>query len=275
MRSSAMRISERTIVALMMGTALLATPVLAFDGAPISQPALAVQPAPSITSKKPVPPASVPESADLLALQNAAEDGDLVAQWKLGRMYAEGNGVAQNDLLAFDYFSHIANAHSNVSPSAPEAQIVANAFVALGRYYLTGISNSKITSNPERAREIFSYAASYFGSADAQYDLARLYLKNAGTSREDFRYGARWLGLAAQKGQHQAQALLGQMLFDGDQLPRQAARGLMWLTLARDSATTDETWIKESYDRAMASASEGERAMALQMLEHWVQGRKD
>jgi hypothetical protein len=63
------------------------------------------------------------------------------------------------------------------------------------------------------------------------------------------------------------------MLFDGDQLPRQAARGLMWLTLARDSATTDETWIKESYDRAMASASESERAMALQMLEHWVQGR--
>ena len=69
--------------------------------------------APSITSKKPVPPASVPESAasSLSALQNAAEDGDPIAQWKLGRMYAEGNGVAQNDLLAFDYFSRIANAH--------------------------------------------------------------------------------------------------------------------------------------------------------------------
>ena len=242
---------------------------------PINQPALSVQPAPSITSKNPVPPASVPESAarSLSELQNAAEDGDLIAQWKLGRMYAEGNGVAQNGLLAFDYFRRIADAHGTDSPCAPEAQIVANAFVALGRYYLTGIPNSKITSNPERAREMFSYAASYFGNADAQYDLARLYLKNAGTSRDDFRYGARWLGLAAQKGQHQAQALLGQMLFDGDQLPRQAARGLMWLTLARDSATTDETWIKESYDRAMASASESERAMALQMLEHWVQGR--
>ena len=34
--------------------------------------------------------------------------------------------------------------------------------------------------------------------------------------------------------------MLGQMLFDGEQLPRQAARGLMWLTLARDSATPDE-----------------------------------
>ena len=121
---------------------------------------------------------------------------------------------------------------------------------------------------------MFSYAASYFGNADAQYDLARLYLKSAGTSRDDFRYGARWLGLAAQKGQHQAQAMLGQMLFNGDQLPRQAARGLMWLTLAY-SAAPDETWIKDSYSKAMSKASEDDRVMALQMLEHWVQGRKD
>src|SRR5436309_2743020 len=111
--------------------------------------------------------------------------------------------------------------------------------------------------------------------ADAQYDLARLYLKTPDASREDFRYGARWLGLAAQKGQHEAQALLGQMLFNGDRLPRQAARGLMWLTLARDSAGSDETWIKENYNRAFAKASDDDRAMCLQMLEQWVQGRRE
>ena len=175
---------------------------------------------------------------------------------------------------AFEYFSRIANAHAEDSPSAPQAAIVANAFVALGRYYLNGIPNSKIKADMERAREMFSYAASYFGNADAQYDLARLYLKTPDASRDDFRYGARWLGLAAQKGQHQAQAMLGQMLFNGDRLPKQAARGLMWLTLARDSATPDEAWIKESYNRAITKASDDDRAMALQMLEHWVQGRK-
>ena len=112
----------------------------------------------------------------------------------------------------------------------------------------------------DRAREMFSYAASYFGNADAQYDLARLYLKTPDASRDDFRYGARWLGLAAQKGQHQAQAMLGQMLFNGDRLPRQAARGLMWLTLARDNAAPDETWIRESYNRAFTKASDEDRA---------------
>jgi hypothetical protein len=68
--------------------------------------------------------------------------------------------------------------------------------------------------------------------------------------------------------------MLGQMLFNGDRLPRQAARGLMWLTLARDSATSEENWIKESYNKAIAKASDDDRAMALQMLEYWVQGRK-
>jgi TPR repeat protein len=274
-----MRTSERAIVAFLIGTALLAVPALAFDGAPINQPALSVQPGPSSTQKKPVPPApaSIPDSSanSLSALQYAAEDGHPIAQWKLGRMYAEGNGVAQNDVLAFEYFSRIANAHAEDNPSAPQAQIVANAFVALGRYYLSGIPNSKVKSDPERARERFYYAASYFGNADAQYDLARLYLKATNATPSDFTYGARWLGLAAQKGQHQAQAMLGQMLFNGDRLPPQRARGLMWLTLACENAGPEETWIKESYNRAVAGASESDRAMALQMLEHWVQGRPD
>src|SRR6202007_933986 len=167
---------------------------------------VAVQPAPPSTLnstalnssvlKKPVPSAAIPDTSlnssaatSLSALQYAAEDGHPVAQWKLGRMYAEGNGVVQNDLLAFDYVSRIANAHAEDSPSAPQAQIVANAFVALGRYYLSGIPNSKIKSDPERAREMFYYAASYFGNPDAQYDLARLYLKAANATPSEFTYG--------------------------------------------------------------------------------------
>jgi uncharacterized protein len=272
-----MRTSERIIFALILGATPVAAPAFAFDGAPANQdtaiPVVSAQPGTAAALKKAVP--TVTTESSLTSLQYAAEGGHPVAQWKLGRMYADGNGVTQDDLRAFEYFSRIANAHAEDSPSAPQATIVANAFVALGRYYLNGIPNSKIKSDPDRAREMFSYAASYFGNADAQYDLARLYLKSAGSTRDDFRYGARWLGLAAQKGQHQAQALLGQLLFNGDQLPRQAARGLMWLTLALENASPDETWIKDSYSKAIAKASENDRAMALQMLEHWVQGRKD
>ena len=298
-----MRTSRRTILAFALGALPLA-PALAFDGSPVNSPVTqaaplgVVAPAPATAAKplpnasRPVPPATVPaaavptsavstatasnaSSSSVVALEYAAEGGHPVAQWKLGRMYADGDGVAQNDLRAFEYFSRIANQHAEDSPSAPQAAIVANAFVALGRYYLSGIPDSKVKPDTERAREMFNYAASYFGNADAQYDLARLYFKSTGNSPESFRQGIRWLGLAAQKGQYQAQALLGQMLFNGDQMPPQRARGLMWLTLARDSAGADEAWIKESYNRAVAHATESDRAMALQMLEHWVKGRRD
>jgi exopolysaccharide production negative regulator len=271
-----MRTFERIILGCLLAVAPLSGPASAFDGAPANQDsAIAVmsgQPGAAAAIRKAVPPGSSPVTpADsLTALQYAAEEGHFVAQWKLGRMYALGDGVAQDDLRAFEYFSRIANAHAEDNPSSPQSAIVANAFVALGRYYLSGIPNTKVKPDPDRAREMLSYAASYFGNADAQYDLARLYLKSA-----DFVYGARWLGLAAQKGQHQAQALLGQMLFSGDKLPRQAARGLMWLTLARDSAGPDEAWIKESYNRAFAKASDDDRASALKMLELWVQGKRD
>jgi TPR repeat protein len=276
-----MRIFEWFIVALILGAAPVVQPALAFEGTPVGPqdtaiPVVAAQPGAVQALKRAVPPSTAP--ASLTSLQYAAEGGhpvaQSVAQWKLGRMYADGDGVAQDSLRAFEYFSRIANAHAEDSPSAPQAAIVANAFVALGRYYLSGIPNTKIKVDADRAREMFSYAASYFGNADAQYDLARLYLNGIGTPR-DSRYGARWLGLAAQKGQHQAQAMLGQMLFNGDQLPRQAARGLMWLMLASENAAPDETWIKESYKKAIAKASEDDRAMAGQMLEHWIQGRKD
>jgi TPR repeat protein len=272
-----MRTFEWAIVALVLAAVPVASPVCAFEGTPVAPqdtaiPVVAAQPGTGAALKKAIPQAATATS--LTSLQYAAEGGHPVAQWKLGRMYADGDGVAQDDFRAFEYFSRVANAHAEDSPSAPQAAIVANAFVALGRYYLSGIPNTRVKVDADRAREMFSYAASYFGNADAQYDLARLYLNGIGTPR-DTRYGARWLGLAAQKGQHQAQAMLGQMLFNGDQLPRQAARGLMWLTLARDSASADETWIKESYNRAITKASENDRAMALQMLEHWVQGRKD
>jgi hypothetical protein len=275
-----MRIFKRIVflaLALAWSAAVAAGPALAFDGSPVG----GADTAPSVLPAMPgaaAPVARKPAAKgdnSLTALQYAAEGGHPIAQWKLGRMYADGNGVAQDDLRAFEYFSRIANAHAEDSPSEPQAAIVANAFVALGRYYLNGIPNSKIKSDPERAREMFSYAASYFGNADAQYDLARMYLHGASPSPDDSRYGARWLGLAAQKGQHQAQALLGQMLFNGEALPRQMARGLMWLTLARDNAGPDDTWIRDSYAKAIAKASEDDRAMALQMLEHWVQGKRD
>src|SRR5579871_1436126 len=95
-------------------------------------------------------------------LEYAAEQGMPAAQWKLGRMYADGEGVEKNPLRAFEYFDRLTKAHGDDPPSVPQAGFVAKAFVALGQYYLDGIPNSRVSPDPARAREMFWYAASYF-----------------------------------------------------------------------------------------------------------------
>jgi TPR repeat protein len=207
-------------------------------------------------------------------LEYAADQGMPAAQWKLGRMYADGEGVQKNTLRAFEYFSRLTKTHGDDVPGTPQARFVANAFVSLGQYYLEGIPNSSVKSDPDRAREMYWYAASYFADPDAQYHLGRLYLdRNAGA--RDPRQAAKWLGLAAKKGQYQAQALLGAMLFKGDDLSRQAALGLFWLTLAKDGARPDEAWIAETYSNAFAQATDNERTMAYKYLETWLKGRRE
>lgn len=203
-------------------------------------------------------------------LSKAAESDHTMAQWKLGRMYADGDGVDEDDLKAFEYFSRVANGHVDELPNSPQAPFVADALIELGDYYLTGIQDSAVKPNIERARNLYTYAASYFGSAQAQYRLGRIYLESDLGDR-DPRLAARWLKLSAEKGNASAQALLGDLLFFGEDLPRRPVTGLMWLTVARRSASgADSEWIRERQEQAFARASDDERKRATTLADSWL-----
>ena len=276
-----MRTAETLLRVAMFGVGLsfgtMAAPAFAFDGTK-SEDALA--PAPEQTPMEAFRSGAHWLKAGekvkgLHSLTWAAEKGHPLAQWKLARMYAAGDGVQKDDLKAFEYFRRIAAEHADDNPDTPQSRFVSNAFVALGHYYLEGIPNTQVKADPGHAREMFNYAASYFRDPDAQYYLARLYLKGNGAPL-DPRTAARWFGLSAQKGQCQAQAMLGAMLFSGDHVPRQAARGLMWLTLAKANAQTmDQTWVAKLYDSAFQQATEDERALALVYLKRWMETRRE
>jgi uncharacterized protein len=210
----------------------------------------------------------------LRALEYAAEQGVVAAQWKLGRMYAEGDGVEQSHYRAFGYFSRIADMHAEDPPGTPQARFVANAFVALGHYYFAGIPNSPVKADILLARKMYYHAATYFGDAEAQYAFGRTLFDGAG-SPKDPRRAAQWFYSAANKGQTKAQAMLGRMLFRGEPgVPRQAARGLMWLTLAKENASPEERWIGELYDSAWKQANEDEKALAGEFLLQWMSARR-
>jgi TPR repeat protein len=208
------------------------------------------------------------------ALQYAAENGHAGAQWKLGRIYADGDGVKADPYKAFQYFSQVAAQNADTSPFLPQSRYVANAFVALGNYHLDGIPNTEVKADPRRAVQLFRYAATYFGDADAQYHLGRLYLDGRGAPK-DARLAARWLYSAANKGQYQAQAQLGVMMVHGEGVPKQAARGLMWLTLAVDSANGDaDAWIRDAYDDAVKETTEDDRIVARAYLEQHLRANR-
>jgi uncharacterized protein len=285
----------------LLGCALIAlafgfSPAASFDGRPSdaapgpnaaapAAPATAV-PRPSVAPRDALRSglqaqrAGKPDQA-VSSLEYAAEQGMPGAMWKLGRMYADGDGVGQNKLRAFEYFLNLTKTHAYDPPDSDESHFVAGAFVALGQYYIDGIPDTAVKPDPAVAIDLFRHAASYFGNSDAQYHLGRIYLLGTGTAKDPVQ-AARWLRLAANKGQHSAQALLGSMLFKGQGVARQAAMGLAWLTMAKEGvssqanedANSQATWIIETYRSAFAQATAEERLQAARNMEELVRARR-
>jgi hypothetical protein len=257
----------------------LSAPALALDGQQ-QAPANAKAPLPLFKS----PQQAQKQGLDLFkagnvaasvdALKYAADGGQQIAQWQLGRMYASGEGVGRDDVKAYRYFEQIVDNYNEDEPDQWDIRFVANAFVAIGVYSLTGVTNSNIKRDVDKAFEMFQYAAMNFGDSEAQFNLARMYLDGTGV-RRDATQATKWLSVAAEKNHMESQALLGHLLFTGEAgRPRQRARGLMLLTLARDAATGSkkDAWIIDYYKADMDAANELDREMALKYLDGHLKG---
>ncbi len=202
--------------------------------------------------------------ASVPALKYAADGGQPLARWKLAQMYAAGDGVPHDDYKAFQYFSQIVSAYDDDVADPREKPVVSSAFVSVGVYSLNGIPNTQVRRNPQRALEMFHYAATNFGDANAQYNLARMYLDGNGVPKSA-RQAMPWLNYAADKNHAEAQALLGNIFFSGSAgMPLKRSLGLMYLTLAREAASDQakHRWIVELYDEAMRNASDFDKQMA-------------
>jgi exopolysaccharide production negative regulator len=200
----------------------------------------------------------------LPALEYAAKRGVLGAQLKLARLYAAGRDVPKDEAKAFYNFQNIADQFADIPPSSPIAKYVGEAFCALGRYYVNGIPALPLHPDPVYAAGLFRHAGAYFGDAEAQYQLGRLYLSGSGVEMNPT-IAANWLAMAARKQHPSAQAVLGEMLWRGDGISQRQARGLALLTLANQNARTedqDAEWIGKRYQEALALADKSTRQEA-------------
>ncbi len=207
-------------------------------------------------------------AAALPALEYAAKRGVLGAQIKLARAYAVGRDVPKDDAKAFAYFQQIADQQADISPSSPIAKYAAEAFVALGQYYLDGIPAMPLAPNPSYAVDLFRHAASYFGDAEAQYRLARLYMNGDGVEK-NVGLAVNWLATAAKKQHAASQATLGEILWRGQEVRQRRARGLALIMLAHQNAVAsgkEPEWIGELYQEASAKSDNGTRKDAEALL---------
>lgn len=210
-------------------------------------------------------------SASVEALRYAADSGESFAQWKLAHMYASGDGVARDDRKAFDYYSQIVEHFADDDPDPSERMMASNAFLAVGLYLREGIASAKLAPDPERAFDVFRYAATFLRNTEAQYNVARAYIEGLGV-KKDIHQGMNWLELAARKGHAQAQALLGRIMFNGEAggAPRRPL-GLMYLTLAQSAnGGSSDKWIADQRAKALASATEADRKAADDMVETYL-----
>lgn len=203
------------------------------------------------------------EAEAIDALKYAAEKGSQAAQWKLGRMYQVGDGVAKDPRAAYEFFSAIAENYANAQPGTPEWQFTSSAMVALGHYHRVGVPEARIPLDLDKARVMYTTAATYFGNPEAQFELARMFLEGENNNAEIIQ-AARLLKSAATAGHVGAEALLGHLFFEGKHLTRDPVRGLSMMVHAQKSAVgADSAWISKLVEEALAVASDAERREAI------------
>lgn len=197
------------------------------------------------------------------AYRYAAEQGHAGANWKLGRMYADGDGVGRDDYQAYQFFAQVVR--TGAEQGSPDETYLADSLVALAGYLKTGIPETPVIANPALAQDLYMRAATAYGDARAQFEIGRSFLERAGTtSAGNVRQAARWLGLSAKKGHAGAQALLGSLLFQSGK----SVRGLAMMTAALErSQPADRLWILKLQEEAFAVAPEVDRRTAIALSE--------
>ena len=165
-----------------------------------------------------------------------AEEGDARAQYYLGIMYANGEGVPENNRQAAYWFRKSARQGNSQSQ------------YRLGMMYANG---EGVPEDDTQAVYWFRKSAKQ-GDARAQFNLGVMYEFGEGVPEDD-RQAVNWYRQAAEQGHARAQFGLGLMYADGAGIPRDNVQAYAWFNLA--AARGDER-VQQLAKRRKASVRE-------------------
>ncbi len=168
------------------------------------------------------------------AIRKAAKAGNAEAQFRLGVMFGNGDGVGLDYGQAQSWFEKAA------------AQGHENALITLAWMYANGTG---VDVDEERARELYLEAARR-GSAKAQYVVATMYRFAQYGLGKDMAAAVDWYMKAADQGMATAQFALGKMLMEGKGVVQDEAAALQWLSLAHvNGSKRAEDYVKHLIKR--------------------------
>jgi len=191
-------------------------------------------PSDAAQDSQPIQKRAALSQADISRIRSKADAGDAAAQVELGRAYRDGNGVAQNDQLAAEWYRRAAD-----QGDAAAQNEVGNLY-RLGR----GVSQNK-----EEAVRWYAKAAKN-GNAIGMFNLGTCYYNGDGVPPDEFTAYA-WFLLAQDGGdkaaddavqrssapmspKEKADAFIqiAQWYEEGKELPHDDAKSLRWLQMA-------------------------------------------
>ena len=201
--------------------------------------------------------------------RKASEDGNIVADWYLGHMYAQGRGVPRDDATAYTYYARVADHYDPDERDKKRLRIIVDAMLRIADYQRTGVSTAGIKSNATAAMRTYMKLATVYGHPAALYALGVMNISGQGVKKNP-QQGLKWLMAAARKRHAPAEAYLGELYLEGKIVRADRTRALMWYMLARQSARPEEN--PEIYDRALqieANTEDDERIEAEARARVW------
>lgn len=192
-------------------------------------------------------------SFDILDLKKKAEKGDAQAQYNLGLMYVQGDGVVQ------DYREAAKWCRMAAEQGKAEAQFV------LGILYVNG--SEAIDKNLQVGMKWLELAAEQ-GVAEAQVALGGLYYTGEDVAKNNHE-ALKWFRLAAENGNSDAQFLLSGMYSSGEGVLEDYVEAYAWNLLAMRNGFPQAVDRKEYFKKKMTIsqvASGQERAKELMVI---------
>ncbi|MEI9901345.1 MAG: tetratricopeptide repeat protein [Hyphomicrobium sp.] len=189
------------------------------------------------------------------ALEYAADAHLFLAPYYLARIYSDNNGSHTDHAKAYELYLKIAEEHTDVDPEDDQrAPYVAKSMTRIAGYVLNGLPEVNLKPNPKIAVEYLREAAQFFRDEDAQFELAKLYLRGDGIE-SDVPYAKHWLSVLSQKGHSGAQAFLADILWRGKYMKADPVRALALISVAvANSPPYERVWIDDIYQNIYCGA---------------------